>query len=131
MSYSLFKPTINATGFDTEDFKRIKIGQWVSVFGAKGQYLGITRAGVVTINYNKVPDMQRQFIVSCHDRGNPINVEVTAKSAQGAAKVYKLWYLSTFNEIIACRGWPTNNQWRFETYDYEQGLGFVIWVKEQ
>ena len=61
MSYSLFKPTINATGFDTEDFKRIKIGQWVSVFGAKGQYLGITRAGGVTINYNKAPDMKRQF----------------------------------------------------------------------
>jgi hypothetical protein len=75
--------------------------------------------------------MMRQFIVSCHDRGNPVNVEVTAESAQGAAKVYKLRYLSTFNEVISCRGWPINTQWRFETYDCEQGLGFVIWVKEQ
>ena len=61
MSYSLFKPTINCTGFDASDFARIKIGQWVSVFGAKGQYLGVTRAGVVTINYNKAQDMKRQF----------------------------------------------------------------------
>jgi len=74
--------------------------------------------------------MHRKFIVSCHDRGNPINVEVTASSAQAAAKVYKLQYLSTFNDIITCRGWPNNNLWRFETYDYDQGLGFVIWVKE-
>lgn len=61
MTYSLFKPTINATGFDASDFARIKIGQWVSVFGAKGQYLGITRAGVEVINYNKAPTMKRQF----------------------------------------------------------------------
>lgn len=60
-TYSLFKKTINVTGFDASDFQRLKIGQWVSVFGAKGQYLGITRAGVVTINYNKAPDMKRQF----------------------------------------------------------------------
>jgi D-arabinose 1-dehydrogenase-like Zn-dependent alcohol dehydrogenase len=61
MSYSLFKPTIDATGFSPLDFQRIKPGQWVEVFGVRGQYLGVTRAGCVTINYNKAPGMKRQF----------------------------------------------------------------------
>jgi hypothetical protein len=61
MTYSLFKPTIDATGFAPLDFQRIKPGQWVEVFGVRGQYLGVTRSGCVTINYNKAPDMKRQF----------------------------------------------------------------------
>jgi hypothetical protein len=61
MTYQAFKPTIDATGFSPLDFQRIKPGQWVEVFGVRGQYLGVTRSGCVTINYNKAPDMKRQF----------------------------------------------------------------------
>jgi hypothetical protein len=61
MTYQAFKPAIDATGFSPSDFQRIKPGQWVEVFGVRGQYLGVTRSGCVTINYNKAPDMKRQF----------------------------------------------------------------------
>ena len=45
--------TINTMGFSNEDFNKLRIGQWVSNMGVKGQFLGVTASGIVTINYNK------------------------------------------------------------------------------
>lgn len=46
-----YKPTIDASGFDVQQFKQLHLGQWVTVFGSRGQYLGVSRAGVVVVNY--------------------------------------------------------------------------------
>ena len=57
-----YQPTIDATGFGSAEYRRLRIGQWVSIMGdLRGQYLGITAAQVVTINYRKAPTMKAQF----------------------------------------------------------------------
>ena len=62
MAAKRYVQTVDATGFDSAMFKRLKIGQWVSIMSdLKGQYLGITMAGVTVINYKKAPTMKRQF----------------------------------------------------------------------
>ena len=62
MTAKRYVSTVDTTGFDTAMFKRLKVGQWVMIMGElKGQYLGITQAGVTVINYKKAPTMKRQF----------------------------------------------------------------------
>ena len=46
-----YRPTIDASGFAVSQFKALHVGQWVTVFGARGQYLGVSRAGTVVVNY--------------------------------------------------------------------------------
>jgi len=46
-----YRPTIDASGFSAPQFKALHVGQWVTVFGARGQYLGVSRAGTVVVNY--------------------------------------------------------------------------------
>lgn len=43
--------TIPAEGFNVQQFQSLQPGQWVSMYGSKGQYLGVSRAGVVVVNY--------------------------------------------------------------------------------
>lgn len=61
MTVQKYQKTIDTTVFSTEDYKKLKVGQWVKILDNKGQYLGVTFANVVTINYNKAPNMVRQF----------------------------------------------------------------------
>jgi hypothetical protein len=57
-----YKSTVDTTGFSDSDFRQLRIGQWVAIMGElRGQYLGITAAGVTVINYKKAPSMVRQF----------------------------------------------------------------------
>jgi hypothetical protein len=46
-----YTATIPAEGFNVQQFKALQPGQWVSLYGSKGQYLGVSRAGVVVVNY--------------------------------------------------------------------------------
>jgi exonuclease VII large subunit len=46
-----YTATIHAEGFNVQQFKTLQPGQWVSLYGNKGQYLGVSRAGVVVVNY--------------------------------------------------------------------------------
>jgi hypothetical protein len=46
-----YVPAIPAEGFNVHQFKTLQPGQWVSLYGSKGQYLGVSRAGVVVVNY--------------------------------------------------------------------------------
>jgi hypothetical protein len=51
MNANRYTSTVNASGFSNAQFQTLRVGQWVNVFGSRGQYLGITRAGVVVVNY--------------------------------------------------------------------------------
>ena len=56
-----YQPTIDTTIFSNDDYAKLRIGQWVKIMDNKGQYLGITSANIVTINYKKAPTMKAQF----------------------------------------------------------------------
>ena len=56
-----YTKTIDTSGWSNDQFATLHRGQWVSNFGATGQFLGITARGTVTINYKQTKDMQRQF----------------------------------------------------------------------
>lgn len=58
-----YTKTVDSKAFSTADYKALRVGQWVSPFdGIRGQYLGVTSAEVVTINYRKDgPTWKTQF----------------------------------------------------------------------
>lgn len=57
----LYKPTIDTSGWSNDQFSTLHRGQWVSNFGATGQFLGITARGTVTINYKQTKDLRKQY----------------------------------------------------------------------
>lgn len=61
MKANRYVPVVDTTAFSNDDYAKLRIGQWVKVMNMKGQYLGITSANIVTINYKKAPDMKAQF----------------------------------------------------------------------
>ena len=61
MNANRYTPTVDTTAFATQDYAKLRIGQWVAIMGLKGQYLGITAANIVTINYKKAPNAKAQF----------------------------------------------------------------------
>ena len=56
-----YQKTIDTSGWSNDQFSTLHRGQWISNFGATGQFLGITARGTVTINYKQTKNMQRQF----------------------------------------------------------------------
>ncbi len=58
---SFYKKTIDTSGWSNQQFATLRRGQWVSNFGATGQFLGITGLGTVTVNYKQNSNMQKQF----------------------------------------------------------------------
>lgn len=56
-----YQKTIDVSGWTNQQFDTLHRGQWVSVYGASGQFLGITARGTVTINYKQTSDMIRQY----------------------------------------------------------------------
>ena len=56
-----YQKTIDTSGWSNEQFSTLHRGQWVSNFGAKGQFLGITARGTVTINYKQTEDLRKQY----------------------------------------------------------------------
>jgi hypothetical protein len=61
MTNRKYVPTVDTTAFSNDDYAKLRIGQWVKIMDLTGQYLGITRAQVVTINFKKAPTMKRQL----------------------------------------------------------------------
>ena len=58
----LYKKTLNVSHFaDVSQWQALRPGQWVSVMGATGQYLGVTRSGVILVNYKQGSDMKTLF----------------------------------------------------------------------
>ena len=47
----LFTSTLRVTSLEMLDAMKIKPGQWVSLMGARGQYLGKTSAGTIVIRW--------------------------------------------------------------------------------
>jgi hypothetical protein len=56
-----YKKTIDATVFTKNDFLKLRVGQWVKILDLTGQYMGVTHADIVTINYKKADTMKLQF----------------------------------------------------------------------
>jgi hypothetical protein len=61
MKANRYTTTVDTTAFSNDDYAKLRIGQWVNIMGLKGQYLGITAANIVTINYKKAPNAKAQF----------------------------------------------------------------------
>lgn len=64
MKANRYTPTVDTTAFSNDDYAKLRIGQWVNIMGLKGQYLGITSANIVTINYKKAPTAKAQFMAN-------------------------------------------------------------------
>jgi len=56
-----YQKTIETSGWSNDQFNGLHRGQWVSNFGATGQFLGITARGTVTINYKQTEDKRKQY----------------------------------------------------------------------
>ena len=56
-----YQKTIDTSGWTNEHFNSLHRGQWVSNFGATGQFLGITARGTITINYKQTRDLKKQY----------------------------------------------------------------------
>jgi hypothetical protein len=58
---SRYRSTIDTSGWSNDQFATLHRGQWISNFGATGQFLGITARGTVTINYKQTKDLRKQY----------------------------------------------------------------------
>lgn len=56
-----YQKTIDTSGWANAQFNSLHRGQWVSNFGATGQFLGITARGTITINYKQTRDLRKQY----------------------------------------------------------------------
>lgn len=56
-----YQKTIDTSGWSNDQFNSLHRGQWVKIFGATGQFLGITARGTITINYKQTRDLRKQY----------------------------------------------------------------------
>lgn len=56
-----YQKTTDVTGWTNQQFNALHRGQWVNNCGARGQFLGMTARGTVTINYKQTKDLRKQY----------------------------------------------------------------------
>lgn len=57
----LYQKTIDVTGWTDRQFDTLHRGQWITNCGSRGQFLGMTARGTVTINYKQTMNLRKQY----------------------------------------------------------------------